>query len=135
MGADALPAHRRAAVPADARRHDFYWFSLEETRSAEADAREASYQPPTVEGPSAWEGAFSPSERSVLEMVLPAWLEGRRWLRGRTREISQVRVLDVIPLDSIRFAILHVEFSHGEAEQYVLPIGVESGEKPASPRR
>ncbi len=114
--------------------HAFYWFSLEEPRTAAVDALAASYQPPTLEGANAWEGAFSPSERSVLEMVLPAWLEGRRWVRGRTREISQVRVLDVIPLDSIRFTLLHVDFGQGEPEQYVLPLAIESGEKPAAPQ-
>jgi len=49
--------------------------------------------------------------------VLPAWLEGRRWLRAHGREISQVRILDVIPFDSIRVAMLNVEFSQGEPEQ------------------
>src|SRR5205807_1512243 len=35
--------------------HAFYWFSLEEPRTAAQDAREASYQPPMLEVPSAWE--------------------------------------------------------------------------------
>ncbi|HEY4731245.1 MAG TPA: phosphotransferase [Myxococcales bacterium] len=66
--------------------------------------------------------------------MLPAWLEGRRWLRAHGREISQARILDVIPFDSIRVALLDVEFSQGEPEQYVLPLALESGEKPAPPQ-
>jgi maltose alpha-D-glucosyltransferase/alpha-amylase len=114
--------------------HAFNWFSLEEPRTADRDAREASYQPPVIEIPSSWEGAFTGAERAAIEMVLPAWLEGRRWLRGSAREISQVRIVDVIPFDSLRFTLLSVEFSQGEAEQYVLPIGIEPGEKPGSPQ-
>jgi len=114
--------------------HAFYWFSLEETRSAADDTREASWQPPLLEGSSAWEGAFTPAERSTLEMVLPAWLEGRRWVRGRAREIAQVRVLDAIPFDSIRLVILHLDYVVGEPEQYVLPLAIATGEKPAAPQ-
>src|SRR5438445_390423 len=71
--------------------HAFSWFSLEEPKTAAQDAREASYQPPLLEVPSGWEGPLTGGERSSLEMVLPAWLEGRRWFHGRAREISQVR--------------------------------------------
>jgi maltose alpha-D-glucosyltransferase/alpha-amylase len=110
--------------------HAFSWFSLEEPRTAALDAKEAAYHPPLLEVASGWEAAFTAAERSSLEMVLPAWLEGRRWLRGHTKEISQARILDIIPLDSIRFAILHVEFSHGDAEQYVVPLAVVATEKP-----
>src|SRR5207237_295738 len=39
-----------------------------------------------------------------------------------------------IALDSIRLALVQVEFSHGEPEQYVLPLALEAGEKPASPQ-
>src|SRR5438132_2501303 len=111
--------------------HAFYWFSLEEPRTAAQDAREASYQPPMLEVPSAWEGPLTGGERSSLEMVLPAWLEGRRWFHGRAREISQVRIQDVVPLDSLRFAMLEVEFSQGEQEQYVLPLAIQPDDKPA----
>jgi len=114
--------------------HAFYWFSLDEPRTAAVDAKEASYQPPALDTGSSWEEGFTPAERSALESVLPAWLEGRRWLRAHGRDISQARILDVIPFDSIRMAVLEVEFSQGEPEQYVLPLALESGEKPAPPQ-
>src|SRR5262249_17439156 len=69
-----------------------------------------------------------------IEMVLPAWLEGRRWFRGHTREISHTRILDVVPFDSLRLTLIAVEFSQGEDEQYVLPLAIETGETPASPQ-
>jgi len=112
--------------------HAFYWFSLEEPKTAAQDAREASYQPPLLEVPSGWECPLSGGERSSLEMVLPAWLEGRRWFHGRARDISQVRIQDIVPVDSLRFAMLEVEFSQGEPEQYVLPLAIQPDDKPAA---
>jgi maltose alpha-D-glucosyltransferase/alpha-amylase len=112
--------------------HAFYWFSLEEPKHAELQAREASYQPPLLEVPSAWEGAFTSSERTALEMILPAWLEGRRWCRAEGRDVSSVRIEDVIPLDAVRFALIEVQFNQGEPDQFVVPLSLETGEKPAS---
>jgi maltose alpha-D-glucosyltransferase/alpha-amylase len=111
--------------------HAFNWFSLEETKHA---VQESSYQPPTLEIASAWEGTFTAAERAAIEMVLPAFFEGRRWFEGRGRDIAQVRVLDVIQLDSVRFAFAQVEYSHGEPESYVLPLAVEPGDRPVSPQ-
>ncbi|HEX4382257.1 MAG TPA: phosphotransferase [Myxococcales bacterium] len=67
-------------------------------------------------------------------MVLPAWLEGRRWFSAEGREISQVKVLDVIALDALRLGILQVEFATGEPANYVVPLVVTSGEKPPPPQ-
>ncbi|MCA1829249.1 MAG: maltose alpha-D-glucosyltransferase [Myxococcales bacterium] len=112
--------------------HAFNWFSLQEPKRAELG--EASYQPPLLEVASAWEGAFTPAERSAIEMVLPAWIEGRRWFHARGRDISLARITDVIPLDGLRVALVQIEFSQGDPENFVLPLAIEVGEKPASPQ-
>ncbi len=113
--------------------HAFLWFGLEAAKDAALELREASYQPPVLEVASAWEGTLTPQERASIELALPPWLEGRRWFRGRGREISLARIVDVIPLDGLRVAFAQVEYSHGEPETYVLPFAIETGEKPASP--
>ena len=84
--------------------HAFNWFSLQEPKRAELG--EASYQPPLLEVASAWEGAFTAAERGAIELVLPAWIEGRRWFPARGREISLTRIADVIPLDGLRVALV-----------------------------
>src|SRR4051812_32843957 len=114
--------------------HAFSWFRLEEPRHPELVARESQYQAPLLEVASAWEGVFSGAERAALEMVLPAWLEGRLWFEPRGREISQVRIADVIQLDALRITLAQIDFGHGESEHYVVPLGIEAGEKPASPQ-
>ena len=90
-------------------------------------AREAAYQPPAVEAVGAVEAA--PTDRALLEQVLPGYIEGRRWFAGRDREMSRVRVLDVIPLGPLHFAVVRTEFTLGEPEDYVLPLAIESGER------
>src|SRR3954471_4658500 len=114
--------------------HAINWFRIEEPRHPELVARESQYQAPVLEVPSAWEGTFTGAERAALEMVLPAWLEGRLWFKPRGREISQVRIADVIQLDALRIAIVQVEFSLGDVDSYVLPLAIEAGEKPSAPQ-
>jgi maltose alpha-D-glucosyltransferase/alpha-amylase len=108
--------------------HEFYWFSLEERESAAAFDREAAYHPPVAES-SPPEGALT--DRTVLEQVLPAWIEGRRWFTGRGREMSEVRVRDVVPLGGFAVALVRVEFTIGEPEEYAVPLALESSERVA----
>jgi maltose alpha-D-glucosyltransferase / alpha-amylase len=107
--------------------HEFYWFSLEEVKAAADVAREAAYQPMLVEAPARVESAAS--DRALLEQVLPGYIEGRRWFAGRDREMSGVRVLDVVALGGVHFAVARVEFTLGEPEDYVIPLAVETGER------
>jgi maltose alpha-D-glucosyltransferase/alpha-amylase len=109
--------------------HEFYWFALEEPKAAADVAREAAYQPPSVEAPAGMEAAAS--DRALLEQVLPGYIEGRRWFAGRDREISGVRVLDVLPLGAVRFAVVRMEFTLGEPEDYVVPVSLETGDRAA----
>ncbi|TMA25952.1 MAG: maltose alpha-D-glucosyltransferase [Deltaproteobacteria bacterium] len=113
--------------------HAFYWFSVEQPEHAGVQAREASYHPPTLEVASAWEGAFSNAERAALEMVLPAWIEHRRWLHAGGREVSSAHILDVIVFDAVRVAVIQVDFSQGEPDQFVAPLSLVGGEKPPAP--
>jgi len=99
--------------------HEFYWFSLEEPKAAADVAREAAHQPLVVEAPARMEAAAS--DRAMLEQVLPGYIEGRRWFAGRGREMSAVRVLDILPLGGVHFAIARVEFTLGEPEDYAVP--------------
>src|SRR6266852_299748 len=107
--------------------HEFYWFSLEEPKAAADVAREAAYQPPAVEAPAGMEAAAA--DRALLEQVLPGYIEGRRWFAGRDRDMSGVRVLDVLPLGGVHFAVARVEFTLGEPEDYVVPLAVETGDR------
>ena len=104
--------------------HGFYWFSIEEPAHASEAAREAAYQPPTLEIASSWQGMLTASERAAMELVLPTWLEGRRWFEARDRDIASARIIDAIPLDSLQVVFLKLEFTSGEPETLALPLAV-----------
>lgn len=114
--------------------HGFYWFSIEAPAHASDAAREAAYQPPALELTSHWQGMLNASERAALELVLPVWLEGRRWFESRDREITSALISDAIPLDSLQVVFLKLEFSRGESETWALPLAVRSLDQAAAPQ-
>jgi maltose alpha-D-glucosyltransferase/alpha-amylase len=57
----------------------------------------------------------------------------RRWFRSKSRQRKEVTVTDIIRLDGeSRFAIalLHVEYAHGRAETYVVPLAFAEDAEP-----
>ncbi|GAC1598702.1 MAG: maltose alpha-D-glucosyltransferase [Myxococcales bacterium] len=109
--------------------HAFYWFSIEEPRSAGHNAREAAYQPPILEVAAQWSEIGSVRGRELAAQVLPAFIEGRRWFAAEGRELSRARVTDSVPLSDDpqgpRAALVRMEFTEGEPETALLPIGLE----------
>ena len=114
--------------------HGFYWFSIEAPAHASEAAREAAYQPPLLEIASGWQGPLTAAERAAVELVLPAWLEGRRWFEARDRDLASARILDVVPLDSLQIVFLKLEFGSGEPETLALPLAVRPGDGPSAPQ-
>src|SRR5438067_3185839 len=108
--------------------YEFYWFSLEAPRSAEDVAREAAYQPPVLET-SSIEAVFG--DRTILETALPAWIEGRRWFTSRDRELTDIRVRDVVSLDALHLALVRAVFTFGEPEDYIVPLAIDTAERGA----
>jgi maltose alpha-D-glucosyltransferase/alpha-amylase len=107
--------------------HAFYWFSLERPANAEGDAREAAYQPPTLPVMGGWKSLLDITGRPQLEDLLAAYLEGRRWFRGRT--LVSATLVEEVPLDDdYRLFFLRVEHSDGEPETYVLPMAFSTDE-------
>jgi maltokinase len=69
---------------------------------------------------------------------LTEWLVDRRWFASKSRELSQVGVIDAPLLDpehpQLRIALVEVHFGTGTHEIYQVPIAVDSGELPAEAR-
>jgi trehalose synthase-fused probable maltokinase len=77
--------------------------------------------------------AGSPAESIDLE-ELAEWLVERRWFASKSRELSQVGVIDMPLLDpeapQLRIALVEVHFGTGTHEIYQVPVAVDSGELP-----
>ena len=82
--------------------------------------------------------AGGPAESIDLE-ELADWMVERRWFASKSRELSQVGVIDMPLLDPeappLRIALVEVHFGTGTHEIYQVPIAVvDSGELPAEAR-
>ena len=111
--------------------HAFYWFDLRPREASQETLRIRTGAPPTIAVES-WENVFSDSVRATLNGMLPAFLRGRRWFRGKTRPIRLAEIDEVIPFPKSHAYLLLVrlEYTDGEPETYTLPLAV-SMEDPA----
>jgi maltokinase len=70
--------------------------------------------------------------------ALAEWLVERRWFGSKSRELSQVGVIDMPLLDpaepALRIALVEVHFGTGAHEIYQVPIAVDHAELPAVAR-
>ncbi|HEX5058669.1 MAG TPA: maltose alpha-D-glucosyltransferase, partial [Kofleriaceae bacterium] len=100
--------------------YDFYWLALERPQAAELAS-----DWPTLNARGSWTELLAPRQRRSLAHALIRYASQRRWFRSKARARKDVSIKDVIRLDTEgRYAIvlLHVEYSHGRPETYVMPI-------------
>ncbi len=117
--------------------HSFYWFSLEPQRVSgdriSADA--AGTRLPEMAVAGAWTKMFSGDARTKLERMLPGYLVDRRWFRGKSRRITRAKIVDTIPIQydesSSMVAIVQVDFSEGDPDQYVMALAFATGDRAA----
>ena len=114
--------------------YGFYWFSIEPQR---ADSRRACPLPAESVAPPLTlavreERVFQRDGWHHLERVLPRYLAGRRWFRGKARSINAVEVKDVVPMSmegsAARLVLAEVSYGEGEPETYVVPLAVARAE-------
>ncbi len=107
----------------------FYWFSLEPQ-----PAEPLRLRPSTIEEVreipimnETEESLFGKKEnRFILEAILLDYIQGQRWFRGKAREAWIAEIQDIITMHfddaTAYFTLLHVEYSEGEDETYVIPL-------------
>jgi maltose alpha-D-glucosyltransferase / alpha-amylase len=112
--------------------HGFYWFKLEAAR--EKPAKTAA-EVPTIEVSDSWEELFAGRNSEPLEEILPNYLAGCRWFGGKARAIRLVRVMDALPFrmenSVVYVTVVQVQYTEGQPEEYLLPIGFVSSERVA----
>ncbi|HVR39032.1 MAG TPA: maltose alpha-D-glucosyltransferase [Thermoanaerobaculia bacterium] len=98
----------------------FYWFALERFEHAETTADEV---PPIAA--TTWDEVFAARNRDALDRALARYIRSRRWFAGKARTINTLTIREIVALDDVlHLALLDVEFTEGEPQTYLLPLGV-----------
>ncbi|GAC1490294.1 MAG: hypothetical protein NVS1B9_11580 [Solirubrobacteraceae bacterium] len=70
------------------------------------------------------------SLEGVSAEVLGAWVREQRWFGSKSREVTQISVLETVPLreraPSLVLALIEVVFQPGTHELYQLPVGIRA---------
>lgn len=111
--------------------HNFYWFELREPETEPRRISQADFT--TLDLRVSWSQLFASRQRAALERSLVAYMQGRRWFRGKARPVRSSSVVDAIPLGRsdarMTLAVIHIEYVEGLPETYLLPLGFAVGER------
>ncbi len=113
--------------------YGFYWFSLEpqavETIELKTGPAEEIRQAPLIKETE--EALFAHRENwPLLEPAVTGYVRGRRWFRGKARDMRKSSIRDIVPL---RLAAVHgyivlvqIEYAEEQPETYVVPLVVDT---------
>jgi maltose alpha-D-glucosyltransferase/alpha-amylase len=112
--------------------YDFYWLSLAQATTAEANAER-----PLLHAQASWLSLLEPSRRTVLAKTLMSYVADRRWFRSKARTRKHVAINDIVRFENDRYAIalLGIEYDQGPAETYVVPIAFAEDAEPSESMR
>ena len=115
--------------------HSFYWFALLPRFTATTGASASITPPdrqelPLLEVPERWDELLQDPALPGFERVLQEYVSRQHWFRAQSRELSFLRVGEVIPTSAkaqkILLLVLKVEYTQGDTEQYQLALGLAS---------
>jgi maltose alpha-D-glucosyltransferase/alpha-amylase len=112
--------------------HSFYWFRLEppaEPIKAGARKSELPEHIPQLNLDRMWDTLLQQEYLFALgNDILPPFLAGQRWFRGKAKDMASCRLTDYCKLGaSFYFTFLQVRYETGEEETYVMPLKIVQG--------
>jgi maltose alpha-D-glucosyltransferase/alpha-amylase len=134
FGRTDFPAIGESYYPLTLGPNSFYWFSLEERPvpviAPTAHVR-AGYLGLPIVAVHALPDIWEPSVRASIAAILPRFLTSRRWYRGKDRRLRSIEVAEVIPILQNKYVMLlvRVEYTTGDPDTYVLPVGSARGDE------
>jgi maltose alpha-D-glucosyltransferase/alpha-amylase len=109
----------------------FYWFNLEVRQPVSLEGLSSRPTPVMLSASGTWESIFTGKTRESLEEALASYLRSCPWFTGKHRQIEAAMVLETIPINSgqgaVHVTLVQVEYTEGDAETYVVPLGFASG--------
>ena len=112
--------------------YGFYWVALQSADSTTAP-RTADSSSHSLHVEAGWETLWEPEYRPELTGALLAFVRGRPWFAGGTRQHHFAEIVDAVPIDfgfgKAYVTLLRVEYTTGEPETYQLPVAFRDGER------
>jgi len=113
--------------------HSFYWFRLEPPAGpiqTGKPAAEAMPGVPQLALDEMWVTLLEPEYLySLGHDILPPYLVGQRWFRGKARDLVSCRAIDWCKLGASFFMfMIEVDYASGQKETYVMPLKIVQGE-------
>jgi len=130
FGAAEFPTIGDASYPLSMGPHTFYWFMLEQrTPAVVTEGMEPAVPALRIAGKWDWKLLVKGRTRSSFESILSRAIKTRRWFGGKARNVQNLSVTEVVPLESDAcFLLFRVDYTEGEPEVYALPLGLASGQ-------
>jgi maltose alpha-D-glucosyltransferase/alpha-amylase len=133
FGQTRFPPITRAPYLLTTGPHSFYFFALEPERNpAAAFPGTAEAALPSIEVESS-EEVFLKEDRSHLTGVLLSFIRRSRWFGGKARTVQRALLKNLVPLAfrpaTSHIALVQIEYTEGEPDIYVLPLGLAIGPK------
>ncbi len=109
--------------------HAFHWFALHPKDQVEYGLRIRTGEPPTLVVED-WADVFTAQVRATLRPMLPSFLRGQRWFRGRGRTIREAVIHEVLrfPASNSFLVLIRVDFTDGDPDFYTLALTASRGE-------
>jgi maltose alpha-D-glucosyltransferase/alpha-amylase len=110
----------------------FFWFTLEQRATPAAVASPAAVVPglhlPTVFVPSLT-NIWDDNIRASIASMLPKFLQTRRWFRATDKRFRSLQITEVVPIKNqqYQFIFVRAEYTTGDPETYLLPVGCATG--------
>ncbi|MBW3670850.1 MAG: putative maltokinase, partial [Acidobacteria bacterium] len=114
--------------------HEFYWFSLEESRDESVAVTDPEQLP--ARKAEALNDLFKGRQKQQLSRAIQRWLPGRRWFAGKARRIKNTEILDWVPMLGNKGGVsfIRVEYVDGSSENYLVPLAAGDSAKSDDPR-
>jgi maltose alpha-D-glucosyltransferase / alpha-amylase len=110
--------------------YGFYWLSLTSQRVDGSPIFHDGHDLPELAVPNEWRDLFRGRARREVERALGDFLQHNRWFAGKARTMRSAEIVDEIPVANgpgkpgAFVLLVHVEYSDGEPETYVIPLTV-----------
>jgi maltose alpha-D-glucosyltransferase / alpha-amylase len=131
LGYVEFPAIGKDPYPLTMGPYEFLWLELQPGEEPVEVPQPVAEERLHVNDERDWSSLLTGRGVELLEKQLPEYLQRQRWFGGKSRLIVSAAVTDWALMEQGRTAMLwvRVEFSQGQPDVYLMPMGMSFGEE------